>query len=73
MIWFLIIDFLQIFVFIIITSSIRFAGIIHQCIILCYIKATGHSIRHFNWQKIRLLFHPINWYIMLPMLLSAAK
>ena len=29
------------------------------------IKATVPSIRYFNWQNIGLLFHPINWQLML--------
>ena len=29
------------------------------------IKATVPSIRYFNWQKIGLLFRPINWQLTL--------
>ena len=31
----------------------------------CCIKATVCSIRYFNWQKIGLLFHLINWQLTL--------
>ena len=30
-----------------------------------FIKATLPSIKYFNWQKIGLLFRPINWQLML--------
>ena len=61
--------FMQIFMVVIITLSIRFTGIINHCIILCYhllvacIKTTVHSIRYFNYNYTKTLscFCPVNW------------
>ena len=38
---------------------------LHCSMLSTRIKAIVPSIRYFNWQKIGLLFRPINWQLML--------
>ena len=63
----LVIDFAKVTI---ITSSFCFAGIIHHrivlcCLATCCIKATVCSISILTGKKVGLLFHPINWKLML--------
>ena len=41
-------------------TSLHYSMLSTRCI-----KATVPSIRYFNWQKIGLLFRPINWQLTL--------
>ena len=69
MVWFLIIEFPQNICdndyYIIRFLCGNYMSLYCSMLSTCCMKATVPSIRYFNWQKIGLLFHPINWQLML--------
>ena len=68
MVWFLIIDFPQNicdYDYYTICLLCENYTSLHCSMLSARIKATVPSIRYFNWQKIGLLFCPINWQLML--------
>ena len=74
MVWFLIIDFPQNILTMIITSSVCFAEIIRHCIVLCYLLIVLRLLcllkGILTGKKIRLLFRQINWQLTLYHILS---